>query len=122
LSADLATSYNLEVLSKVTRLANLIDQAEQLLRKHHEDTWANWLAEGASRIRDQDLRGIDHILLGFGGMGSFNDVYICPTNHHHIEERNVAKVNGKLRALSAKIYALARELRNDCILNPGTKK
>ena len=105
--------YNVKVHAKITQLTNLIDEAQQLLRKHGEETWANWLEEGCSRIRDRDFAGVQHILSGFGGMGSFNDLYICPTNHHVIEERNVDRVNNKLRALSSEIYKLARDLQNE---------
>ena len=107
------TGYNVKVHAKIPRLIKLIDEVQQLLRKHGEETWANWLEEGCSRIRDRDFAGVQHILSGFGGMGSFNDVYICPTNHHAIEQRNVDRVNDKLQALSSQIYELARQLRDE---------
>jgi hypothetical protein len=107
------TGYNVKVHPKIAQLTKLIDEAQQLLRKHGEETWANWLEEGCSRIRDRDFTGVQHILSGFGGMGSFNDLYICPTNHHAIEERNVDTVNNKLRSLSSEIYKLARDLQNE---------
>jgi hypothetical protein len=107
------TGYNVKVHAKIAQLTKLIDEAQQLLRKHGEEAWANWLEEGCSRIRDRDFTGVQHILSGFGGMGSFNDLYICPTNHHAIEERNVDRVNNKLRALSSEIYKLARDLRDE---------
>ena len=91
----------------------MIDEAEQLLRKHGEETWANWLVEGCSRIRDRDLSSIEHILSGFDRMGRFNDVYICSANHHVIKERDVIRVNDRLRVLSSGIYELARELQDD---------
>jgi hypothetical protein len=107
------TRDNLKVHGKIARLTKLIDEAEHLLRKHGEETWADWLREGRSRIRNRDFSGIEHILSGFGGTESFNDVYICPANHHIIKERNVSKVNDKLRALSSGIYELARELQEE---------
>ena len=30
--------------------------------------------------RSNGLAGLDHFLLSFGGMGNFNDVYLCPEN------------------------------------------
>jgi len=98
---------------KITRLTKLMNEAEHLLRKHGEEAWAQWLREAGSQIRIRDFRGIEHILSGFGGTGSFNDVYICPANHHLIKERNVGKVNDQLRALSSGIYELARELQDE---------
>jgi hypothetical protein len=103
----------LRVHPKVAKLTGLIYDAEQLLRKYGEATWANWLAVGNTRIRNRDFGGVEHILSGFGGMGSFTDVYICPTNHHLIEERDVNRVNDRLRALSSAIYILAKEHKRE---------
>jgi len=107
------TGFNPKADGKVAKLAKLIDDAEHLLRKHNEETWAEWLAEGSARIRNRDFSGIEHILSGFGGAGSFNDVYICPANHHAIKERDVSKVNDRLRVLSSEIHELARELQDE---------
>jgi hypothetical protein len=104
---------NVKVRGKIARLTKLIDEAEHLLRKHGEETWADWLREGRSLIRNRDFSGIEHILSGFGGTSSFNDVYICPANHHVIKERHVGKVNDRLRALSSEIYEVARELQDE---------
>jgi hypothetical protein len=112
-SEEPRTGYSAKVNGKVARLAKLIDDAEQLLRKHDEQTWADWLAEGGALIRNRDFSGIEHILSGFGGTGSFNDVYICPANHHAIKERDVNKVNDRLRVLSSGIHELARELQDE---------
>jgi len=112
-SQEPASRDNAKVSGGIARLTKLIDEGERLLRKHGEETWANWLAEGRARIRNRDFGGIEHILAGFGGNGSFNDVYICPANHHLIKERHVTKVNDRLRALSSGIYELARELQDE---------
>jgi hypothetical protein len=107
------TGYNAKVDPKIARLTKLIDETEHLLRKYGEETWANWLAEGSARIRNRDFSGVEHILSGFGGAGSFNDIDISPANHHAIKERHVGKVNDRLRVLSAGINELARELHEE---------
>jgi hypothetical protein len=112
-SAEPGTRDNLKASGKITRLTKLMNEAEHLLRKHGEESWAKWLREGGSHIRSRDFRGIEHILSGFGGTGSFNDIYICPANHHAIKERNVGKVNDRLRVLSSGIYEVARELQDE---------
>ena len=112
-SEETETRDNGKVQGKIARLIKLIDETEHLLRKHGEETWADWLREGRSRIRNLDFSGIEHILSGFGGTSSFNDVYICPANHHVIKERHVGKVNDRLRALSSEIYEVARELQDE---------
>ena len=106
-------SYNVKAQGKVAKLTKLIGEAELLLRKHGEETWAKWLAEGSSHIRNRDFSGIEHILAGYGSTGSFNEIYISPDNNHAIKERHVSKVNERLRVLSAGIYELARELQNE---------
>jgi hypothetical protein len=105
--------YNAKVQGKIAKLTKLIDEAEHLLRKHGEEAWAKWLAEGSSQIRNREFRGVEHIFSGFGSTGGFNDVYISPANHHAIKERHVGKVNDRLRVLSAAIYELARELKDE---------
>ena len=112
-SEEPGTRYKAKVYGKIARLTKLIDEAEHLLRKHGEETWANWFAEGCSRIQDRDFSGIEHILSSFGGTGSFNDIYICPENHHVIKKRDVIRVNERLRALSSGIYESARELQDE---------
>ena len=112
-SEEAETRDNAKVDGKIARLTKLIDEAEHLLRKHGEETWAKWLAEGGFQIRNREFRGIEHILSGFGSTGGFNDVYISPANHHTIKERHVAKVNDRLRVLSAAIYEMARELQEE---------
>ena len=112
-SEETETRDNGKVQGKIARLIKLIDETEHLLRKHGEETWAKWLREAGSQIRIRDFRGIEHLLSGFGGTGSFNDIYICPANHHLIKERNVGKVNDRLRILSSGIYELARELQDE---------
>lgn len=111
-SEEPGTRYKVKA-GKVARLTKLIDEAEHLLRKHGEETWANWFAEGCSRIQDRDFGGIEHILLSFDGTGSFNDIYICPENHHVIKARDVVRVNERLRTLSSGICELARELKDE---------
>ena len=112
-SEEPRTGYNAKVGAKIAKLTKLIDEAEHLLRKHGEETLAKWLAEGSARIRNRDFSGIEQILSGFGDSGGFNDVYISPANHHAIKERQVVKVNDRLRVLSAGINELARELHEE---------
>ena len=112
-SEEPGTRHKVKVSGKIARLTKLIDEAEHLLRKHGEETWADWFAEGCSRIQDRDFGGIEHILSSFGGTGSFNDIYICPENHHVIKARDVIRVNERLRTLSSGICELARELKDE---------
>jgi hypothetical protein len=55
---------------------------ERLLRQVSMDYWADWLLKDLKLWRTE--QDISHHLLAYGGMGSFNDIYICRSNSHHI--------------------------------------
>ncbi|MBU0492706.1 MAG: hypothetical protein KKA73_15120 [Chloroflexi bacterium] len=43
----------------------------------------------------------------YGGMGSFNDLVICPQNGQPVAKKDVNAVNRTLRKLASKVYALS---------------
>ena len=56
------------------RLADCLDEAEKLLRKHQIQHCADWLSKDSRWIREGDFYGIEHLRSAFGGMGSLNDL------------------------------------------------
>ncbi|MFN3653009.1 MAG: DUF6966 domain-containing protein [Armatimonadota bacterium] len=96
---------------RIARLAGLIDEAAELLRRHGQTHWPDWLARNAMWIRRLDLYGVETLLSGYGGMGSLNDIYLHSVNGHQIDEKDVVSVNQRLRSLLTEIYLLATELR-----------
>jgi hypothetical protein len=98
---------------EVAELAGLIEQAADLLLAHGETHWANWLRLDAQRIRNLDLRGVEHMLTAYGGMGSINDLILHPHNGHKLDESEVEVTNDRLGGLLGRIYDLAWRLRRE---------
>ena len=87
------------------RLLDCLQQVIALLRRYHIDFWANCMQASHDRAATRDYYGLVGLLACFGGMGSFNDLYIHPYNGHPIQEGDVRPVNEQLRHLQ------------DCILS-----
>ncbi|HEV8398520.1 MAG TPA: hypothetical protein VGQ18_01655 [Gemmatimonadales bacterium] len=92
------------------QLLSTLEQITSLLRKHGEEHWLQWIVRDVTLIREGDFHGVEHLLSAYGGMGSFNDLYLCPENGHRIEGPDVEQVNKQLRALASQAYDLARHL------------
>jgi hypothetical protein len=92
------------------RLVAALGDATELLRSHAVTHWPERLERHADRVRLADTEAVPGLLADFGGMGSFNDVWIDPRNGHRITMEQVESVNQRFRKLQAKIYRLARSL------------
>ena len=46
------------------------------LDAHGETFWRNWMAKSLKDLEAKKLQGAKHLLGAYGGMGSFNDLYI----------------------------------------------
>lgn len=101
------------VAEGIARLLETIEAASSLLRRYGVEFWAKWLADDATRIRSRDFQGLEHLLSAYGGMGSLNDVYICPENGHPVAAEDVAAVNKQLQHLLSRIFKLAERLRRE---------
>jgi hypothetical protein len=97
---------------KTQELISFLDVTAQRLRTYGEDYWAEWLEDDAQLLRSEDFRGIEHLLSAYGGMGSFNDVYLCPTNGNKIAESEVKAADEWLDAQRSKMYDLAEQIRH----------
>jgi hypothetical protein len=92
-------------------LANALRDVVDLLERHRERQWT-FIIEGlVSRLTEDDPGAIDGILALYGGMGSFNDLYICQQNGHTIDDREVQSVNQRLREVAGRIWRLSTELK-----------
>jgi hypothetical protein len=92
------------------RLLKVLDDLEQLLLQHGENFWGEWINSVTTRIRNGDGYGPEELLGFYGGMGSLNDLIICPENGHRIEKEDEAKVNAQLKDLLEQASSIAREL------------
>jgi hypothetical protein len=91
-------------------LVELLTETAALLRRYGETHWAAWMERDAALLRRSDAEGIRHLLSAFGGMGSFNDLWLDPRNGHAVTESAVVAVNEDLSDRQARIYRLATEL------------
>ncbi|MCR4296717.1 MAG: hypothetical protein NUW21_14385 [Elusimicrobia bacterium] len=89
-------------------LAGLLEAVSAKLTAFGEEHWATRLADDARRLRFGDPGALAHFLSAFGGMGSINDLYICPQNGHRIEEADVRASNERLRRALSDAWELAR--------------
>jgi hypothetical protein len=92
------------------RLISALRDVVELLDAVNERQWAFRLRGDLERLEEDDGSAVDHLLSAYGGMGSFNDLYICEQNGHKITADGFDQVNRKLRRLSTGMWILARGL------------
>lgn len=97
-------------------LCDVLADTEQFLHRYGVAHWPAKLADARNLIESDDFRGVDIIRSTFGGMGSFNDVYLHPINGHLIAEDKVASVNEQFQTLGSQIIKLAETLNLYMIL------
>jgi hypothetical protein len=97
----------------MTELIGLLKESSAFLEVYGEKKISAWLRDCAAMLEGNDLSGIDNLLRGFGGMGSFNDLVLDPRNNHKLDESEVVFANTKLEQYRRKIYQLASGLRRD---------
>lgn len=89
-------------------LADMLREAETLLRSCDQIHWADWLTKDARRIRLHDGIGVEHLLSAYGGMGSLNDVVLQRTSGAGVEIPH--DDNERFDELRREIYDLAKRL------------
>ena len=94
-------------------LAQLLDEAANLLRTYGVGNWAAWLKTDAERIRRSDFYGVEHLLSAFGGMGSLNDVVLVRSGEMPQEVRNLSNDNAHFESVRTEIYTRATKLARE---------
>lgn len=102
-----------DLQERLERLSSLLDQTSTLLHQYGESHWTAWLATCKRELSTDDVSGLDRLLGGFGGMGSFNDLLVMRMNGHRIQQVQEEVVNGRLMALRREIWVEATTLRHD---------
>jgi hypothetical protein len=102
---------------KTKKLVKRLEETVDLLRSHGEERWAQWLSEDAARLRSGDSYGVTHLLSAYGGMGSLNDLIICPENGHRIKKKDVKRVNKRFQALKSEVYDLANQVKREAVFD-----
>jgi len=98
---------------KTQQLISILEQIVHLLVTHGELHWSAWIARDIATIKKHDSYGIVHLLSAYGGMGSFNDLWLCAANGHRIDDPEVIEVNDKLSALKSEAYTLAKDIERE---------
>lgn len=93
------------------RLLRVLEAIEALLRTHGENFWAEWIDSAEMRLRNTDDYGVDELLGFFEGMGSLNDLIICPENGHLIKREDEEQVNARLKDLLEQAASIAHVLQ-----------
>jgi hypothetical protein len=97
-------------MDALDRLVTALSDTAELLRFYGVEYWPERLESYAERVRFAGTEAVPSLLGDFGGMGSFNDVWIDPRNGHRITREQVQPVNQRFGRLRAEIYQLARSL------------
>jgi hypothetical protein len=87
-----------------TRLAELVN----LLNGVEEAHWLEWFSKALVKIENGDGSGYTNVLGAYGGMGSFNDLIIHPSNGHAVSETVAEQLDKRLDILRSDIYQLVR--------------
>ena len=88
-----------------------LDELAKLLRKYGEDRWADLIAKDRLALEGFEMRAIERLLSAFGTMGSFNDLFLHPSNGHAIKEEEVEEVEEHLADISSQIWINAKYLK-----------
>ena len=91
-------------------LVAVLNEAGALLRSHAVEHWPERLESYAEMVSLADAEAVPSLLAEFGGMGSFNDVWIDPRNGHLITPERVQPVNQHFDKLRSEIYRLTQSL------------
>jgi hypothetical protein len=91
------------------RLANDLDEIASLLESDGDKHWSAWLREDAAALKNGDLRGAQHFLSAFGGMGSINDSYGFSATHKKEEDLSLdEQIARRLDTARVRARALVR--------------
>ncbi|HUJ16825.1 MAG TPA: hypothetical protein VL197_02435 [Nitrospirota bacterium] len=99
--------------NSLQKLEAKLETLTALLKKHGVKHWSTWLGGDLNLIKSGDARGIEHLLSAYGGMGSLNDVYLCPENGHIIMKDEMNSVNDNFLELKSDVYALASDIHRE---------
>ncbi|WP_185994323.1 DUF6966 domain-containing protein [Nocardioides campestrisoli] len=99
--------------ARLTRLMSNLDETLNLLLNHGENHWFKWATSCRAALHNNDAAAFDRVLGAFGGMGTFNDLWILSVNGHAVEPDQEATVNDRLTELRSLIWDDAMALRHE---------
>jgi hypothetical protein len=93
------------------KLVALLNDAVEILTQVGETHWSAWLASCRTQIAADAKSGSNHLLTAFGGMGSFNDLWLCQINGHRALPADESEINAKLDDIRSRMYDLAQQIQ-----------
>ena len=95
----------------MTPYENCLLAIERLLSTVGVNYWADWIRRD---IQDwQNSRDTSHHLSAYGGMGSFNDIWICRENSHNVTEPQEPWAQSLFEWLKAVAFYLAEHPKDE---------
>jgi len=88
---------------KTKELVTVLDKLIVILNNDENYHGANWMAQALTRINDSDFSGIEKVLAAYGGMGSFNDIYLT----------KITKSNEQFSILRSRAWELATAIKQE---------
>lgn len=104
--------------ARLARLIKSLDETVNLLLNHGESHWFRWATSCRAALHNNDAAAFDRVLGAFGGMGSFNDLWILRINGHAVEPDQESTVNARLTGLRSAIWDDAMALRHELRASP----
>jgi hypothetical protein len=108
-------------MAKTTgELIKVIDEMIAITTWDNSD-WMIWLTKCKTELESSDYHGIERLLGGYGGMGSFNDLVV---GQSHDEKgtfkwrQGYKKKNSRLSHLRSKAYEIAQYIKHNHEIGP----
>lgn len=88
---------------------NALEAMHLLFDKTGVNYWRDWIEKD---LHEWEKKSVDHHLSAYGGMGSLNDVIICPENGHNVSAIQVSWINCLFDDLKSLCYQFAKSKGN----------
>jgi hypothetical protein len=103
-------------MAKTTKKLIKILDAMISITEWDDSGWATWLSQCKNEIENGDFHGIERLLGGYGGMGSFNDLVVGQShdgNGNFIWRKGWKRRNSMLSRLRLKAYEMAQHIKHN---------
>lgn len=88
---------------KTQELITTLESLILILEEDNKDHWVDWLQTARKWLVQSDFSGIEKLLSAYGGMGSFNDLYLS----------KITRKNENFSDLQSKAWQLATEIKQE---------
>ena len=99
----------------MSELVQILNELIELLRRYGEKNWSRKIEGDLRLLRQDDGYGAKRFLSHYGGMGSFNDLWLCALNGHSVPKDSESAANAELQALSTRAWQLAKEIERNAV-------